>query len=245
MFRHSIVLTAAALAFTSVAAQAQDKPDGQWHGNLSLGGAFSSGNSSNRSLAGTADTSNTTSSDKTSLYSLVNYARSDVAGVKTTTADLLRVGGRYDFNLSRELFAFGGAEGETNKAGGVRDRYSLNGGLGYKLIRNDSTSLDVFAGVGYTDTSFTTGPSRSGANGLLGEESSHKLNASTSFKQRFVYYPGGSSVGSRATFDAGFATAISGGWTLNTGFAARYADKVPAGVKKTDSLLTVGFGYKF
>jgi len=25
----------------------------------------------------------------------------------------------------------------------------------------------------------------------------------------------------------------------------RYASKVPAGLKKTDTLLTVGFGYKF
>jgi putative salt-induced outer membrane protein len=245
MFRPSLALTAAALAFASLAAHAQDQNDGRWHGGISIGGAAASGNSSSRSIAANADTSNATANDKTSLYGTVNYGRAKVAGVTTTTADLLRLGGRYDFNLSSDTFAFGGLEGETNKVGGVKDRYSLNTGVGYKLIRNESTSMDLFAGLGYTDTQFTDGSIRKGANALLGEESSHKLSATTSVKQRFVLYPAGGSVGTRSTFDAGLSTAIAGGWTLNSGLSVRYADKVPAGTKKTDTLLTFGFGYKF
>ena len=41
------------------------------------------------------------------------------------------------------------------------------------------------------------------------------------------------------------ATAIAGGWTLATALSVRHASKVPAGLKSTDTLLTVGFGYKF
>ncbi|MEO8280573.1 MAG: DUF481 domain-containing protein [Ideonella sp.] len=51
--------------------------------------------------------------------------------------------------------------------------------------------------------------------------------------------------GNRATFDATVATAISGGWTLNTGFSVRYDSKVAPGLKNTDTLLTAGFGYKY
>lgn len=236
---------AATLALASQVALAQDTPDGRWHGGLSISGALASGNSSSRTLAANADASRATAEDKISLYGIANYGRNKVDGVHTTTADLLRLGGRYDFNLGERTFAFGGAEGETNEAGGVRDRYSLNGGVGYHVVKDDNNSWDVFGGLGYTDTRFTDSSRANGAQVLLGEESSHKLSETTSLRQRFVYYPDGGELGHRATFDAGLATTISGGWTLNAGLSTRYASRVPVDTKKTDNLLTMGFGYKF
>ena len=229
----------------AAATQAQTTPDGQWHGGISIGGAFSAGNTSSQTVAGAADAVRETRADKISLYGLANYAKSKSAGVSTTTANQLRGGGRYDFNLTDRVFLFGGAETETNKAGGLKSRYAVNGGAGYKVVRSATTSFDVFAGIGYSGVKFTSGDDANGAQLLLGEESSHKLSASTTFKQRFVFYPGQGDLGNLATFDAGLATAIAGGWTLNTGLAARYASKTPVGVKSTDTLFTVGFGYKY
>jgi putative salt-induced outer membrane protein len=239
-----IVLAAAMMAL-GAGAQAQTPVDGKWHGGVSIGGAAASGNTSSTTLAANAEAVRATSMDKITVYGLGNYAKGKVNGVDTTTANLFRVGGRYDYNLTDRLFAFGGGESETNRAGGVDTRYALNGGVGYKLVRTDTMSWDVFGGLGYSDTEFTDGTQRNGAELLLGEESSHKLGESTTVKQRLVIYPGGSEVGTRATFDAGLATAISGGWTLNTGLSYRYASKVAVGLKKADTLWTVGFGYKF
>lgn len=245
MSRFTLALGAFALALASQTAHAQNTPDGRWHGGLSVSGALASGNSSSRTLAANTDASIATAEDKLSLYGIANYGRNKVDGIDTTTANLLRLGGRYDFNLGPQWFSFAGAEAETNKAGGVRDRYSLNGGGGYHLVKNDANSWDIFSGVGYTDTRLTDGNRANGAQVLFGEESSHKLSETTSLKQRLVYYPDGEELGDRATFDAGLATLISGGWTLNVGLSSRYASRVPVGTKKTDNLLTVGFGYKF
>ena len=245
MSRFTLAFCTATLALSPQAALAQNTPDGHWHGGLSVSGALASGNSSSRTLAANADASRATAEDKLSLYGLANYGRNQVDGVDTTTANLLRLGSRYDFNLGPQWFSFGGAEGETDKAGGVRDRYSLNGGLGYHLLKDDVTSWDVFSGVGYTATHFTDGSNANGAQVLLGEESSHKVSETTTLKQRLVYYPGGGDLGNRATFDTSLATTISGAWTLNAGLASRYASRVPVGTKKTDNLLTFGFGYKF
>lgn len=242
MPRFTLALGAFALALT---AHAQDTPDGRWHGGLSVSGALASGNSSSKTLAGNADASVATAEDKLSLYGIANYGRNKVNGIDTTTANLLRLGGRYDFNLGPQWFSFGGAEGETNKAGGVRDRYNLNGGLGYHLIKDDANSWDLFSGLGYTATRLTDGSEAKGAQVLFGEESSHKLSETTTLRQRLVYYPGGGDLGNRATLDAGLATQVLGGWTLNAGLASRYSSRVPVGTKKTDNLLTVGFGYKF
>jgi putative salt-induced outer membrane protein len=210
-----------------------------------VGGAVASGTTSSRVLTANADGTRTTAADKLSVYGLVNNGRSQTNGVTTKTADLWRLGSRYDYNLSERLFAFGGGELEANKLQDLDSRLGLNTGLGYKVIREDAMTWDVFGGVGYSRSKYGSGITRKGAELVLGEESTHKLGQSSNFKQRLVYYPGQSDVGNRATLDAMLSTAIMGAWTLNVGGSARYNSKVPAGFKKTESLFTVGFGYKY
>jgi len=135
--------------------------------------------------------------------------------------------------------------GNVNYGRNKDSRLNLDTGLGYKIIHDATTTFDVFGGLGWSHAKFTDGTSGQGVTALLGEESVHKLSDTTTFKQRAEFHPGAHDIGNLATFDASLATAISGGWTLNTALAVRYASKVPAGLKKTDTLLTVGFGYKF
>ncbi|HYP34245.1 MAG TPA: DUF481 domain-containing protein [Burkholderiaceae bacterium] len=245
---NNIVLRALALSSLACAASlahAEAAPDGLWHGTVAVGGAFASGNTNSKVLTGAADGARVTAADKISLFGNVNYGRNKVNGVETTTADQVRAGGRYDYNLSDAAFVFGGGDGETNKAAGLDSRLNLDTGLGYKIIHDATTTFDVFGGLGWSHAKFTDGTSGQGVTALLGEESVHKLSDTTTFKQRAEFHPGAHDIGNLATFDASLATAISGGWTLNTALAVRYASKVPAGLKKTDTLLTVGFGYKF
>jgi putative salt-induced outer membrane protein len=233
------------LVCASIASAAGPVADGQWHGALSAGGAAASGNTTSQSLALSADGSKATVQDKISLYGLSNHNRSQVNGLNTTTSNLLRLGGRYDFNLSDRVFAFGGGEYETHKAAGLKSRENANVGVGYRAVRSADASVDVFGGVGYSNIHYTSGLSRDGAELILGEEGNYKISPTTTFKQRLVFYPGSNGLGRRATFDAGLATAISGAWTLNLGLSARYLSAVPVGVKNTDTLLTMGFGYKY
>lgn len=227
-------------------AHAQIEADGLWHGGVSIGGSAASGNTESTTVTLNADATKATDQDKISLFSIANYASSENAqGVKIRTAELFRLGGRYDYNLNPRVFLFTGGEAETNDPAGIDSRYNLNAGAGYHVIRTPETTFDVFGGAGYASTDFTNGTTRNGGELLFGEESTHRLGDSSTFKQRLVYYPGTSELGNRATFDASLVTTITGNWTLNTGVNVRYASKVATGLKKTDSLLTVGFGYKF
>ena len=243
--RTSIALACLASLGAWQAALAQTELDDRWHGNTSLGGAFAAGNSESSTLSLKADASKANVVDKITLYGLTNYARSKVDGETSTTANRALLGGRYDYNLTETIFTFGGGDAETDKASGLRSRYAVNGGLGYKLVRSEATSWDVFTGAGYARVEYTDDRSASGGELLFGEESSHKLSESTTAKQRFVFRPGRGELGKLATFDASLATAIMGGWTLNTGLGVRYASKPAPGLKSTDTLLTVGFGYKY
>ena len=242
-------LRIAAVAGTALcaasAAHAQAEADNRWHGNIAVGGALASGNTSSMTATLGADTTKTTLIDRINLAGLINYGRTEIDGVDTTTADQAWLRGRYDYNLSETVFAFGGAKAETYRSAGTDLRYSLTAGLGYKLVRTPTTSLDVFAGVGYAGVDFTDGSSATGVELLFGEESTHKLSDTTTARQRFEYRPGQGDLGNLATFTASLATTITGGWTLNAGLSAQWASIVPAGSKSTDALLTVGFGYKY
>jgi len=245
-FRRGRVAVACATLLGALAsAHAQTELDDQWHGGISVGGAVASGNTTSQAVTASASAVKANPRDKISLYGLANYGANKTNGLRTTTANRLGVGGRYDYNLTDVIFTFGGADAETNKAGGLASRYGVNGGVGYKLIRDSTTTFDVFTGIGYASVKFTDNTSASGVELLFGEESSHKLSESTTAKQRFVLRPGRGGLGNLATFDASLSTAISGAWSLNTGLAVRYASKVAVGLKSTDTLLTVGFGYKY
>ena len=118
-------------------------------------------------------------------------------------------------------------------------------GAGYHLITTPATTFDVFAGVGHNHFKYKDHGSDGAVELMLGEVSAHKLSDSTTFKQGLAIYPStDSDFGYRAQFDAGLGVAMGGAWTSNVTGTARYANKVYV-VKKTESLLTVGVGYKF
>ncbi len=226
-------------------AWALTETDGLWHGAYSAGGSASMGNTRAGSLTAQADASRSSEVDEITLHGLFNFGSEESKGVRTRSAELLRGRSRYDFNLSDTLYAFGGAEGETNRPGGVQRRLGLNTGAGWRLLDDARVRWDLLGGLGYAQTDYTDGSRRRGPEVLLGEESMHKLGSGSSFKQRAAWYPGVSDIGQRATFDATLTTTITDGWTFNGSIALRWNQKVAPGLKQGDGLLSFGLGYKF
>ncbi|MGL4232817.1 MAG: DUF481 domain-containing protein [Casimicrobium sp.] len=224
---------------------AQDKPDGLFHGTASLGASLSSGAVTNTTLSAAFDTARKTQSDKLSFYGLAARGTTKVDGEgKSTTTDLYRLGTRYDRDFNKQLFGYVSGELERNGVIDLDLRAGAYVGLGYHVIATPQTTFDVFAGVGYNHYDFKIG-NDGAAEAMLGEESSHKLSESTTFKQKLVIYPSfDSELGYRAQWDATLGVAMGGGWNMNLGASAKYANKVFVG-KKTETLLTVGLGYKF
>ena len=231
-------------------AQATVKNDGQMRASFGLGASLSSGNSQASNLSMTGDAVRATDLNKTSLYGSAQYARSG----GTSTSEQLRLGGRYDHNLNVQWFAFGGLDLERNKLANLQLRNLLSGGLGYHALKTPTTTWDLIGGLGYTsdryiDPMVIAGDNRSTYGYpavLLGEESTHKLSDSTSFKQRLTLVPNLKNRGEfRANLDAGLSVAMSKAMNLNVGFALAHNSEPGAGRKSTDSLLTTGVSVKF
>jgi putative salt-induced outer membrane protein len=244
------IAAAAALVTGAASAQTTQKADGQWRGSLGAGASVTSGNTRSTSANLNAEAIRLTSGDKTRLYATAVYGKNN--GVES--ANLLRGGGRYDYDLSTRVFAFGGIDMERDKIGNLKSRFAPSVGLGYHVIRNANTTFDVFGGIGYVQDDFfrpvvIDGSLRNDygrAELLLGEESTHKISNTTSFRQRFVMYPNLDNTGEyRAVFDAGLAVAMSSRMSLTVGLVNRYNSDPGPGVKKSDTLFVTGIAVKF
>lgn len=224
--------------------------DGQFRGVLGLGASVASGNSRSSNLALTGQAVRATQLNKTSLYALALRSSADGA----TTGEQLRLGGRYDHNLSTQLFAFGGLDFERNKFSNLKLRSQATGGLGYHFINTPTTTWDLFGGLAYTADKFVSATEIDGSvrnsyaypSLLLAEESSHVLSDTTTARQRVAVYPNLRNRGEfRATLDAGIAVAMTRALSLNVGLGAAYNSEPGAGRKTTDTLLTTGVSVKF
>ena len=241
--------------FGSTAAIAAPPPaDGQWRGTGGAALSATSGNSSTQAFMLGADMARLTAQDKITLGGAANYARGKVDGSNKTTANKWAGFGQYDYNLSPSLFVFGKLGLEGDALIDLNLRSTVAGGLGLKLIDTKELAFSVFGGAAYStdryDTTQTIGsksdPQFSRASLDLGEESSHQLSSSVSFKQRLELYPGLS--GDKAKimkFTAGLGVAMSGTMSLTVGLTDSYNSKPPAGSKKNDVAVFTGINVKF
>jgi putative salt-induced outer membrane protein len=257
-FSHLKISAVALSCLISTASFAADAPktDGMWRGVGTAAFAITSGNTSSTSLLLNADTSRATEADKISLGAMANYARSKNNGDadSKTTSNKWGLFGQYDFNLTPELFAFGRVGFDSDKIIDLNLRSSLAGGLGYKVINTTDTTFTVFGGLGYTLDKYSVNQtvgnktdSRFSRTSLyLGEESTHVLSSTVSFKQRLDLFPGLS--GDKAflaKFNAGLAVAMSSTMSLSVGVTDAYNSKPPVGVKKNDLGIFTGVNVKF
>ncbi len=248
--RGAFALAPLALAAGSAFGQATIKEDGQWRAALGASLSSSGGNTRTTTLVGLGDAARATANDKTSLYAIALYGTSQ--GSKT--ADLWRLGGKHDWNLSSQLYVFGLAELERDELARLQSRITLAGGAGWRIFHTDALRFEAFGGGGFVADDYKGARQLDGALRsnystavlLAGEESVHKLGQSTTARQRLVLFPNVSNRGEyRLQWDAGIAVPASQSLNLTAGVSARFNSDPGSGVKRSDTLLTTGVTIKF
>jgi len=247
--------TVSALAASAPAFAEDPVPDGRWRGSGGAGLAFASGNTRSTTFNANLSAAALTDSDKWSYYGQALYGRAKVNGVTSTSANLEKLGGRYDRNLTYEVYAFGGLDFEHDQITFIDLRSVVSTGLGLHVVRTEHNTWDVFSGVTYKfDHYLQPGIVIADAQRIyytapeftVGEESNHKLTETTTFKQKFQAYEDLRSTGAyRAEFDAGLAVSMSRALQLTVALQDRYTSIAVSPVLKNDVLLTAGVAYKF
>ena len=139
-----------------------------------------------------------------------------------------------------------------------RDKLSLyasvfGGGLGFHVIKTDSTTFNVFAGGDYEREKFSSNPplvltalTRNTAEIVAGEELNWKLNKRATVSEQFSVFPNMSDVGQyRFQFDATAATKLKNWLSWQVTVADRYLSDPLPGLKTNDELLSTGLRLTF
>ena len=217
-----------------------------WAGGANVGFALTRGNSETKNLALAFTADRKTQTDHVGLYLNSVYATNDAPGAfPATTANTIQSGARYDHNITARLFGFVGADFQTDALQNLNLRSVLGGGLGFHVINDNRTTLDLLGGLNYTRENYTTF-NRNFAALTLGEELSQKLGASTVLTQKLYFYPDLSDTGEyRGMFNFGTVTKINKWFGWQNAFGDIYVTNPPAGKKQNDIILTTGLNVSF
>jgi putative salt-induced outer membrane protein len=217
-----------------------------WSGSADAGLSLTRGNAQTTTVSAGAQAARITRRDKMSVYFASLFARNSTTGESVTTANAIRGGLRYDFNISDRMFAFGLSDIEYDKFQQLDLRLVLGGGLGFNAIKTDRTRLDLFGGGALNQEYFSTGINRKSGELILGEELTYRLSSVTSLAQRAVLYPNLSEGGEyRLTFDTTAVTRLSRSLDWQVTVSNRYVSNPIPETKKNDLLLTTGIRVNF
>ncbi|HKW18768.1 MAG TPA: DUF481 domain-containing protein [Terriglobales bacterium] len=225
-----------------------------WKGGVNAGFSLTGGNSQTTNLALGFLAARQTLRDKLSAYATSVYASSKITvtaplapptTTTTTTANTAAGGARYDRDLSAKVFAFGSADFFADALQSLNLRSVFSGGLGYHVIKNDNTTLDLLGGLNYTHESYVT-LSRNLVALTLGEELMHKLGKTTVLNEKLYFFPDLNSAGDfRGTFDFGSVTKLTKRLGWQNSFSDVYVTNPPVGKRQNDVIFTTGLNVAF
>jgi putative salt-induced outer membrane protein YdiY len=217
-----------------------------WAGGVNTSFALTRGNSATKTLALAFTAERKTLSDHIASYANTVFAANDAAGaVPATTANATQAGARYDHNIAKRVFAFGGADFQTDALQSLDLRSVFSGGLGWHLINTPHTTLDLLSGANYTRENYST-LQRNLIALTLGEELMHKVGTATVITQSLNAYPDLNETGEyRATFNFGTVTKLNKWLGWQNAFGDIYVTNPPLGKKRNDLLLTTGLNITF
>lgn len=220
-----------------------------WSGRGQVGAFQSSGNSDDVGVTLSLALERTGIDWQHRLNATVDYQHSN--GRTSREQYLAAYEPRYQ--IDRTLFGYALAQYESDRFQGFSSRYSLSGGLGYKLIESDAAQLSVKAGPSWRRIRLLDGTSHSSLGALAGVDFDWRLAKQLKFTQdaNMVADAGGAAtvvVDSNSTsvlLASGLEATISDGLTTRLSYTVDYDSNPPVGAVSTDTLTRFTLVYGF
>ncbi len=226
---------------------------GVWIGKGQFGFLSSHGNSDAESINGNIDMLRYDGAWKNEFYVGGLYGKN--SGI--VSAERWETRGQTNYDISGDLFAFGGFRYEHDLFDGFQYQASLTGGLGYKLINTDDTKLTAQLGAGYrrlrpeiidkdsTGEVISRTPLDAAGEAIAtaGVDLSHAFTKTTVFTNKFLVEAGSSNTLLRD--DLVLTVKMSDKLALSVGYGITDNTKPPAPIKKIDTVATVNLVFGF
>ncbi len=220
-----------------------------WSGRGQIGAFQSSGNSSNVGVTVALDLKREGIDWEHRLHAATDYQRSN--GRTSREQYLAAYEPRYQINEG--LFSYGLAQYERDRFQGYSSRYSLSGGLGYKVIDSRAAQLSVKAGPSWRLIELLDGTSQSSFGALAGFDFDWRLAKQLKFTQdaNVVADTGAAgqiiidSTSTSILLTSGLEASIADGLTTRLSYTVDYDSNPPAGAVSTDTMTRFTLVYGF
>lgn len=220
-----------------------------WSGTGQIGAFLTTGNSRNTGVTLSLSLNRTGIDWQHRLRATADYQRSN--GRTSREQFLAAYEPRYQ--VDSDLFAYALAQYESDRFQGFDSRYSVSGGVGYKLIDSAAAQLSIKAGPSWRKVDFVDGTSDSAFGALAGMDFDWQLAERLKLTQdaNLVADTAGSAaifVDSTSTsilLTTGLEAKVSDRLSTRLSYTVDYDSKPPAGAVSTDtqSRFTLVYGF--
>ena len=163
----------------------------------------------------------------------------------TKNADAAAGFGQYNRLLNERLFGFGRVEAQYDALAFIDYRVTISAGLGYYLIKNETTTLSAEVGPGWV-TEKVAGNPDDYFTIRFAERFEHKLSKTARIWESIEYMPQVDNWGNyQVNAVLGVETSVSKSLNLRTYLEDTYRSEPAPGAESNDLKLVVGVLYKF
>lgn len=224
-----------------------------WSGKGELGGFRNTGNSSSVGLSSGISLAKDAVDWRLKFRARADYQRSN--GV--TTREQYAVALEPEYKIDDRLFIYGLAQFDHDQFQGFSARYTVSGGIGYTMIKEEEINLDVKAGPAWRLTEFAEGGSDSSLAGLIGLDLGWQIadnlkltqgagatlaSDAQSLTSANVIFSSGTNT---LTATTGLDAKINGKLTARFSYVIEHETNPPEGSEKTDTLSRATLVYDF
>lgn len=221
----------------------------KWSGEGQIGAFQSSGNTDEFGITTVLALNREGIDWEHRLRLTADYRRQD----GTTSREQFQASYEPRFTINERLFTYGLAQYERDRLQGYSSRYSLSGGLGYKVIDTNDMEFSVKAGPAYRITQFTDDTKSSRIAALFGADFNWDITDSLTLTQDasstietggealLIVDSANTSLAATTGLEAGLTDKLS----ARLSWAIEYDSNPPAGAVSTDTLSRFTLVYGF
>ena len=225
------------------AVEEEKKYDGgffaNWSGQGELGGFHSSGNTESTGISASLKLKKEGRKWRHNLSAVADYQKTN--GATDREQFLAAYEPNYKFN--ERLYAYGLAQYERDRFQGFSSRYTLSGGLGYAVIKQDNVELNIKGGPAWRKTSLIGGGSDSSIAGLGALDSFWQMSDNFRLTQDANAYIQSGNMTFNST--TGIEAKLVGALSARLSYTWEHETDPPAGVEKTDTISRATLVYGF
>lgn len=210
-----------------------------WKGQIELGAFRGTGNTSNFGFTGALKLNRKGIDWEHTILASADYQKDS----GSVTREQFGASYQPRYTLNDALFTYGRVQYEKDEIQGYRDRYSLSGGIGYRILERRNVSLSVEAGPAVRRTRFVDIASETTWSTLTSLDFDWKISDTIKLTEDASGYVG--SDDSTFTSLTGIEAGMAKGLKARLSYSIEHESSPPEGAVQTDTISRFSLVYGF